>query len=248
MDGDVAPLAELFRLKEQYDTLLVIDEAHAFGVAGPQGLGYTDVYFSRDARGGSPLGQGNPDPSSAAGANGIERAEPFQSHEKTPVPAFAGTGVFIVGTFGKACGSYGAFVACEAHWRQEFIQSARSFIYSTGLPLPVLAWNLAVVSQLGSYAALREKLWAQVAYFRDKIRTLSPLGCSMIVPVLCNETHAERVVRALRDAGFWVACVRYPTVPKGQSRLRLSLCADHSEAALSALAAQLLSLLPVQDG
>ena len=227
MDGDCAPLAALCRLKDAYDTLLVIDEAHAFGVLGPNGFGCWASYRQD--------------------ACGIERAVPFQRHPKPPVCGNAETGVFIVGTFGKACGAYGAFVACDTHWRQAFIQSARSFIYSTGLPLPVLAWNLAVVSQFSRYRALREKLWSNVAFFRDKIKALSPLGTSMIVPILLKEGTADAVVLALRDLGFWVACVRYPTVPKGQSRLRLSLCADHSKADLSALALHLMALLYVQE-
>lgn len=249
MDGDLAPIDDLMRLKSQYDTLLIIDEAHAFGVVGPNGFGCWDLYLSPHARpiagsrGGSPFGQGNPDPNSATGANGIERAEPFQIQQKTPVPAEAGTGVFIVGTFGKACGSYGAFVACDAHWRQAFIQSSRSFIYSTGLPLPVLAWNLAVVSQFNEYANLREKLWSNVAFFREKIKALSPLGTSMIVPLLLDEARADAVVGSLREAGLWVACVRYPTVPKGQSRLRMSVCADHHESDLAALAESLCALV-----
>lgn len=216
MDGDLAPLAEILRIKKQYDTLLIVDEAHAFGVFGPHGFGCWESY-RQDAR-------------------GIEGAEPFQRQ-----------GIFIVGTFGKACGSYGAFVACDADWRQAFIQSARSFIYSTGLPLPVLAWNLAVVSQLSGYRTLREKLWSNVSFFRDKINALSPLGTSMIVPILLKEERVDTVVSSLRDLGFWVACVRYPTVPKGQSRLRLSLSADHSEADLLALARHLTALLYVHE-
>jgi 7-keto-8-aminopelargonate synthetase-like enzyme len=266
MDGDFAPIPDLIRFKAQYDTLLIIDEAHAFGAMGPKGFGCWDVYSTSfngieraadlymsphalrprkadgGSRGGSPHGQGDPDPRSAAGA-GIERAKPFHIQQNTPVPAEAGTGVFIVGTFGKACGSYGAFVACDAHWRQEFIQSARSFIYSTGLPLPVLAWNLAVVLRLESYAHLREKLWANVSLFREKIKALSPLGSSMIVPVLIDDERADGVVNVLRESGLWVSAVRYPTVPRGQSRLRMSLCADHHENDLAALAESLCALL-----
>jgi 8-amino-7-oxononanoate synthase len=219
MDGDFAPLSDLMRLKTDYDTLIVIDESHAFGAMGPHGFGCWDKYI------------------------GIERTQPFQSPLKTPVPASAETGVFIVGTFGKACGSYGAFVACDAHSRQAFIQSARSFIYSTGLPLPVLAWNLAAVSRFDDYRKRRDRLWANVAFFRNKIAALSPLGSSMIVPVLIDDDRADTVVDRLRLAGLWVAAVRYPTVPKGQSRLRMSLRSDHEESVLTALSDRLIETM-----
>lgn len=144
--------------------------------------------------------------------------------------------MLIVGTFGKACGSYGAFVACTSELREHFIQTARSFIYSTGLPMPVLAWNYAAVLHMSAYADKREQLWKNVALFRETVKDMQPMGDSMIVPIAISEPTADQQVADLRESGFWVSAVRYPTIPKGEARLRFSLCADHSQDILYALA------------
>lgn len=195
MDGDLCPLLDMLQVQQANDALLIIDEAHAFGVYGTHGFGCW-----------SGLGK--------------------------PVT----DAVFVVGTFGKAAGSYGAFVACDAAWRETFIQSARSFIYSTALPLPVLAWNHAFVTRLPRYQGLRETLQQNVTFFRESLQDLPLMGAHMVVPVSLSEAQADAVVSTVREAGFWVSCVRYPTVPKGEARLRLSLCADHEPADLQRLA------------
>lgn len=107
MDGDRADIAALVEVKRLYpNVMLYVDEAHAFGVEGPQGLGLTL--------------------SSGVG-------------ESVDI---------IVGTFGKACASMGAFAAVAHEVREYLVNTARSFIFSTALPPLTAAWTEWVICRM----------------------------------------------------------------------------------------------------
>lgn len=180
MYGDITDLKKLVELKKKYNCILVLDEAHAFGVFGRNGLGVAET---------------------AGVINDVD---------------------LIVGTFGKAVGSMGAFVVGRRVLIDYLINSARSFIFSTALP-PV---NIAFSKWI-----LENKLGAS---FEKRERMLSlgkKLGSqSHIVPVIIGENDKTvELCEILFQNGYFTLPIRPPTVPVGTSRLRLSLTTDITE-------------------
>ena len=142
---------------------------------------------------------------------------------------------FILGTFGKAFGSSGGFIGCSAVVKERLVNQCRSFIYSTGLPAPVLRWNLAALLRIQEMATERQQLLEMADWFRESLKSLGAdvLGGSQIVPVICGGTEfVNRVSAQLKAAGYWVPAIRKPTVPESQSRIRLSLSVAHERAVL----------------
>lgn len=149
---------------------------------------------------------------------------------------------YRVGTFGKAAGSFGAFLACSRAVRQNLINGCRAFIYSTALPPSVLAVNRAAIELLQSDENRREQVLSLATYFRAGLRQLglNVLGESQIVPVLLGlPEKATRVAQVLQDAGIWVKAILPPTVHVTECRLRFSLTAQHSQADLDQVLAVL---------
>src|SRR5687767_10646124 len=103
MDGDIAPLEEIVDLASRYDARVMVDEAHATGVLGPEGRG-------------------------AVAEAGLE-----------------GEVDIIVGTLGKALGSYGAYACCDAEMARYLVNAARTLIFSTGPAPPVVAAALTAL-------------------------------------------------------------------------------------------------------
>ena len=145
----------------------------------------------------------------------------------------------VMGTFSKALGSFGAYLATSRRTVDFLVNRCRSFIYSTALPPAVIACNLAALSVVAAEPWRREALRERSGRFRDTLREkgFQVSGASQIVPVILGEN--ERTVsfaKALQDKGYWVVPVRPPTVPQGQARLRLTLTARHSWDTLRQLA------------
>jgi len=149
----------------------------------------------------------------------------------------------LVGTLGKAFGSFGAFVAGGADLIELLIQKARTYIYTTALPQPVAAASRCALALAQQEPWRRERLAALTGRFRAAARALRvPLADSatpiQLVP-LGSAAAALAAQRELEQAGFWVAAIRPPTVPAGSARLRVTLSAAHTEAEVEALAEQL---------
>lgn len=197
MDGDLAPLAEIVELKDQYGALLLVDEAHAFGVLGPEGRG---------------LGA----------ALGLESRIDLQ-----------------MGTFSKAVGLSGGYLCGSRAMADLLINRARSFIYSTA-PGPALAATVRdaldlVCGPRGDI--LREDLSAN----RE---TFSPGTPSAIIPVIIGENEAALSASArLQERGFLVPAIRFPTVPKGSARLRITLSAAHRPDDITSLKSALADIV-----
>lgn len=131
---------------------------------------------------------------------------------------------FIVGTFGKALASVGAFVVCKEVYKQYLVNYSRSLIYSTALPPINLAWTKFIFERLPEFTQQREKLDSIRLEFSKLINAASQ---SNIIPyIIGGNKDALRYSDLLRKEGFNALPIRYPTVPNGTARLRFSLSAD----------------------
>ncbi|HEX4268000.1 MAG TPA: 8-amino-7-oxononanoate synthase [Steroidobacteraceae bacterium] len=145
----------------------------------------------------------------------------------------------LVGTLGKALGSFGAFVAGAEDLIELLIQRARSYVYTTALPQPVAAATRAALRVARQETWRRERVLALTARFRAAARqTGVPLADSAtpIQPIPLGSAQAALAAQhALLEAGFWVVAIRSPTVPAGAERLRVTLTAGHEESQVDAL-------------
>ncbi len=194
MDGDCVDLEELIKIKQRYDALLYIDEAHATGILGPQGKG-------------------------------------LAAH-RTEVDV-------VMGTFSKAFGSFGAYVACSQKMKDYFINCCGGFIYSTALPPPVLGAIDAALDLVPTMDLERSDLLRKAAYLRQRLQENGwdcGASCAHIIPILVgDEKKALHLSEHLMGKGLFIYAIRPPTVPFGQSRLRISLSARHTQEHLDTL-------------
>lgn len=131
----------------------------------------------------------------------------------------------IVATFGKAMASFGAFVACEPRMRDLLINRMRTLIFSTALPPLNLQWTRMLVEMLPDFAPRREHL-------QRLVQKLAPQNANAthIIPIMARgNSEAVAMSAKFREAGFWVTPIRWPTVPRGQERIRISLSAALEE-------------------
>ena len=144
----------------------------------------------------------------------------------------------LVGTFGKALCSTGAYVVCSRVVRETLVNRMRPFIFTTALPPINLAWTRHVLRALPAMAERRARLRAMGQRLAEAIRARG-LACpsdSQIVPLLAGSAEAAGAMAArFRAAGFHVLPIRPPTVPEGTARLRFSLTAALPEAAFARL-------------
>lgn len=188
MDGDVADLNYLVQLKKQFpNTYLYVDEAHAIGVYGKNGLGIA------------------------------ERANVIADID------------LLVGTFGKALASMGAYVVCDKILKECLINQMRPLIFSTALPPFNVAWTHFIFERLPQLSKERTHLEQLSAFLRQEVehRTQIMPSQTCIVPYILGENDATLAkAKDLQEQGYYCLPIRPPTVPKGTSRIRLSLTAD----------------------
>jgi 8-amino-7-oxononanoate synthase len=154
----------------------------------------------------------------------------------------------LVGTLGKAFGSFGAFVAGESGLIETLIQRARTYIYTTALPVAVAAATRAALAVSIAESWRRTR----VATLTRRFRLLAadaglPLADSAtpIQPVLVGDPDAAMLASArLLERGYFVAAIRPPTVPAGGSRLRVALSAAHRDGDVEGLVAALADCVP----
>ena len=192
MDGDLAPLPQLAEIAQQYDSLLMVDDAHGLGVLGANGRG-TLEHFGLDSK---------------------------------AVPV-------LIGTLGKAFGTFGAFAAGSEDLIEYLIQRARPYVYTTALPPAVAHATLAALRILQEEDWRRGHLRSMIARFR---RAAGQLNLALlpsptpIQPLLIGDSEkALSMSEALRQRNIYVSAIRPPTVPNGTARLRITLSAAHSE-------------------
>ena len=136
---------------------------------------------------------------------------------------------FLVGTFGKAAASVGAYIVCRKTVREYLVNRMRTLIFTTGLPPVNIAWTLFVVRRLADMQERREHLAHIGRTLREALqaRGYTCPGASHIVPMFVGQS-ADTVLQAeaLQRHGFYALPVRPPTVPEGTSRIRFSLTAE----------------------
>ena len=151
----------------------------------------------------------------------------------------------LVGTLGKAFGTFGAFVAGSETLVESLIQQARSYVYTTALPPAVAEATRASLRLIQTESWRREKLQQLVKRFRQGASESGlPLMDSFtpIQPLLLGDTgRALTVSQRLREQGFLISAIRPPTVPEGTARLRITFSAEHEEAHVDRLLNALLT-------
>ena len=139
----------------------------------------------------------------------------------------------LMGTLGKAFGTFGAFIAGSDTLIETLIQSARTYIYTTALPPAIAQATRASLKIVIEETWRREKLHALITQFKAGAKQLHlPLmpSDSPIQPLLVGDSVlATQMSEKLFEAGFLVSAIRPPTVPQGKARLRITLSALHEE-------------------
>lgn len=153
-----------------------------------------------------------------------------------------------IGTLSKAIGGLGGFVAGSLVLTDFLWNKARSQIYSTALPPAICAASVAAIGIIQTEPSRRERLHTLAASFRSQldVHQVTWLQASVgpIVPIILNEPEAAVVIaETLLQDGYLVGAIRPPTVPRGTSRLRVTIHSQTPAAAIDALAERLGQLL-----
>jgi 8-amino-7-oxononanoate synthase len=209
MDGDVAPLDELKKIADEFNGILIIDDAHGTGVLG----------------------------------NGRGTLKHFNLKPSD--------NIIQIGTLSKAVGGLGGFVCGIEELIEYLINKSRSFIYSTSLPPSVVSGciksfelmeNGALTKKLQKNIELANKIFKEHDLIGAKRRATNSEGiCSIeednltpIYPFIFKEKTMELAEHLIKNNIFCVG-IRYPTVPRGMERLRVSINVGHSEGDFRAL-------------
>ena len=144
-----------------------------------------------------------------------------------------------MGTFSKAMGSFGAYVACSRAVKEWLINRASGFIYATALPPAVLGAMDASIDLVPTLGPARTRLQAMAEHVRNRFHEAgldTGASSTQIVPVILGEEERTlRVAAWLEEEGLLGIAIRPPTVPNGTSRIRFALSAAHSDADIERL-------------
>ncbi len=220
MDGDLAPLARIAELADEYNAMLLLDEAHATGVFGLHGRGIAEQVEATHTLSA---------PGSAGGSANL--------HSRAHIR---------IGTLSKALGSGGGFVCGTQPLIDWLANRARTYVFSTAQPPATSAAALAALDISLSEPHRREQLLASAADLRARLNTQgwnTGQSASQIIPLIIGDAKRTLDLAAkLREAGYFIPAIRPPTVPEGESLLRLSLCYHHTPEVINALTNQLARL------
>ncbi|MGG3449250.1 8-amino-7-oxononanoate synthase [Domibacillus aminovorans] len=187
MDGDTAYLRELVHIKEKYNALLMVDEAHASGVYGQNGAGLAQ-----------------------------ELVERIDLH---------------MGTFSKALGCSGAYLAGSKLLMEYLTNTMRSFIFTTGMPPSTVGSIKRAVEIVRDESTRRALLMQNGTLLRDLLKQagFNTGGSSThIVPIVIGSNEATiSFSQMLQEKGIAAIAVRPPTVPENSSRIRLTVTSEH---------------------
>ena len=144
---------------------------------------------------------------------------------------------FQMGTLGKAVGAAGGYL-CGSRCMIDFLlHRARSFMFSTAQPAPVAAAARAGIALINSKEGerLAEQLWKNISFFQDAMRQTNESQSAILPLILGQEKRALSAAQQVWDLGFYVPSIRYPTVPRGRARLRITLSSAHERDAIEQL-------------
>jgi 8-amino-7-oxononanoate synthase len=145
----------------------------------------------------------------------------------------SGEADMVIGTFSKALGSFGGYVAGSETLRDYLINKCAGLIYSTALPPPVLGAidaALDLVSGMDQERAYVARLAERFRIGAGGMGLSTGASATQIVPVILGSAEAATAMSGqLRQAGLWATSIRPPTVPAGTARLRLTFTAAHQE-------------------
>ena len=151
----------------------------------------------------------------------------------------------ITGTFSKAFGGYGGFVACSSAIKKFLVSSSRSFIFSTALPPACLGGAMKALSIIREEKGLGKELLSNALYFHGLLKDAGlsiPEFSSQIIPVIIGKNErATAAASMLWEEGIYARAIRPPTVPQGTARLRLSVTLAHSRQDLKTAAEKIAS-------
>ena len=205
MDGDLAPLPRLAQLAAQYQSLLMIDDAHGIGVLGETGRGCVEYFGLND--------------------------------HQVPI---------LMGTMGKALGTFGAFVAASEDIIEMLIQDARSYLFTTAPPPAIAAATIESLAIIDDEPWRRAQLQERIEQFRKGAKQLGLAlmeSHSAIQPIVFWEAQAAVTAsEKLLAQKILVPAIRPPTVPQGSARIRITLCANHTTHQVNQLLEGLASL------
>jgi 8-amino-7-oxononanoate synthase len=157
----------------------------------------------------------------------------------------AGVADVTVVTLSKALGSAGGAVCASAALCDAVVNFGRAYVYSTHLPPSAVAAAEAAIDVMADEPQRQQRVRELSARVRTELRAKGvalPPGDSPIVPItLGSERAALEAARALQDQGLWVLAIRPPTVPRGTSRLRVTLSSEHHDEEVAQLIAALAS-------
>jgi 8-amino-7-oxononanoate synthase len=205
MDGDVAPLAELVSTATKYGAMVLVDEAHATGVLGPDGRGTCELA-------------------------GVEHY----------------AGLVRTGTLSKALGSLGGFAVGNRSLANWLTNRCRSYIFSTAAPAAVCAAAVAAIDVEQREPRRRRDLLQLASRLRAVLASdgwQTGRSQSQIIPILIGQVESTMdLSAALRQRGLFVPGIRPPSVPAGESQLRISLTYGHTSAMIEQLTRHLREL------
>lgn len=191
MDGDLAKIPELVRLKEKYNAVIMVDDSHGAGVIGEHGAGI---------------------------------AEYFNVQKQTDI---------VMMSFTKAFGGLGGLIAGSKTLIDYLRVVARPYIFSDPIPPSIVAGLREALKVIRTESTLREKLKDHAIYLVEGLRRIGfsvKDSLTPIIPlVLGDEQKTITLSEFLRGKGIFSIPIRYPAVPKGQERLRLTLMVTHKK-------------------
>ncbi|KAJ8086396.1 mitochondrial 5-aminolevulinate synthase [Marasmius tenuissimus] len=208
MCGSIGPIKEICDLAEQYGALTFLDEVHAVGLYGPQGAGVAEHldYEAQQAAGLSP---------ETIKGSVMDRID------------------IITGTLGKAYGAVGGYIAGSDNFVDMIRSYAPGFIFTTSLPPATVAGAQASIAYQRKYMGDRQLKQINVREAKRRFAELDiPVvpGPSHILPVLVGDAALAKTAsdKLLSDHNIYVQSINYPTVARGEERLRITVTPRHT--------------------
>lgn len=145
----------------------------------------------------------------------------------------------VMGTLSKAIGSLGGYVTGNMDLISYLRNKARSFMYTTALPPAICAASIAGIKLIQEDSSIRDSLWQNVHYVKNKLRSLNINTISsesQIIPILIGDAQkAVAISKSLYERGILIPAIRPPTVPANSSRLRMTIMSSHTHRNLEKL-------------